>query len=113
MTEPSESLRNAFEPKDPNFATRVRESFARQRVMETIGAHLTLVEPGLVEIEMPFLDDLTQQPVRARVVRVHAHERMLQPVPAKRIDALTRDERAIVRGVASRVETRNGGLHLN
>jgi uncharacterized protein (TIGR00369 family) len=50
-----------FEPRDPKFAARVRENFGRQRVMETIGARLTIVEPGLVEIEMPFRDDLTQQ----------------------------------------------------
>jgi len=50
-----------FEPQDPNFEVRVRESFARQKVMETIGASLTRVSPGEVEIELPFRDDLTQQ----------------------------------------------------
>lgn len=48
-------------PVDPQFATRVRESFARQRAMALIGASLTVVEPGRVEIELPFRDDLTQQ----------------------------------------------------
>jgi len=51
----------AFEPQDPGFETRVRASFARQKVMETIGARLTRVSPGEVEIELPFRDALTQQ----------------------------------------------------
>ena len=51
----------AFEPQDPNFDARVRASFARQKVMATIGASLTRVSPGEVEIELPFRDDLTQQ----------------------------------------------------
>jgi len=50
----------AFEPQDPDFEMRVRASFARQKVMETIGASLTSVAPGEVEIELPFRDDLTQ-----------------------------------------------------
>jgi uncharacterized protein (TIGR00369 family) len=48
-------------PADPHFAARVRESFGRQKAMALIGARLTLVEPGRVEIELPFRDDLTQQ----------------------------------------------------
>ncbi len=52
---------SAFEPKDPAFATRVRESFARQKVMGLIGAELTRVVPGRVEIELRFRDDLAQQ----------------------------------------------------
>lgn len=50
-----------YEPQDPNFEARVRESFARQKLMETIGARLTKISPGEVEIEIPFRDDLTQQ----------------------------------------------------
>ena len=50
-----------FKPQDPNFEARVRESFARQKVMKTIGASLTKVSPGEVEIELSFRDDLTQQ----------------------------------------------------
>lgn len=49
-----------FESQDPNFESRVRESFARQKVMKTIGARLGRVAPGEVEIELPFRDDLTQ-----------------------------------------------------
>ena len=46
---------------DPNYEERVRASFARQNAMSTIGAELTLVTPGIVEIEMPFSPALTQQ----------------------------------------------------
>ena len=45
----------------PNYEERVRASFARQHAMTTIGAELTLVTPGIVEIEMPFSEALTQQ----------------------------------------------------
>lgn len=40
---------------------RVKESFARQTVMATIGASITGVEPGEVTIELPFRSDLAQQ----------------------------------------------------
>ena len=50
-----------FAPQDTDFEARVRESFARQRVMGTIGARLSRVAPGEVEIELPFREDLTQQ----------------------------------------------------
>lgn len=46
---------------DPDYEERVRASFARQNAMATIGASLALVTPGIVEIEMPFSDSLTQQ----------------------------------------------------
>src|SRR3954468_12956582 len=48
-------------PADPAFAQRCRESFGRQKAMALIGAELTVVEPGYVEIELAFRDDLTQQ----------------------------------------------------
>lgn len=51
----------AFEPQDPEFETRVRASFARQQVMHTIGASMTRVSPGEVEIALAFREDLTQQ----------------------------------------------------
>ena len=48
-------------PADPRFAARCRESFGRQKAMALIGAQLANVEPGYVEIALPFRDDLTQQ----------------------------------------------------
>jgi uncharacterized protein (TIGR00369 family) len=50
-----------FKPRDPNFDARVRESFARQTLMGTIGARLVRVSPGEVDIELPFREDLSQQ----------------------------------------------------
>ena len=46
---------------DPDYEGRVRASFARQNAMRALRAELTLVTPGIVEIEMPFSDALTQQ----------------------------------------------------
>ena len=40
---------------------RVRESFARQQYMATIGAQLLRVARGVVEIELPVSERLTQQ----------------------------------------------------
>ena len=40
---------------------RVKDSFARQIVMATIGATITRVKQGEVTIELPFRSDLTQQ----------------------------------------------------
>lgn len=51
----------AFQPQDPEFAARVRASFDRQPAMATIGAAITRIEPGLVEITLPYRRDLTQQ----------------------------------------------------
>ena len=48
-------------PADPHFAARIRASFSRQKAMALIGAALARVEPGYVEIALPFRDDLTQQ----------------------------------------------------
>ena len=50
-----------FEPPDPDFATRVRTSFAAQAAMRTLGASLVKIAPGEAHIEMPFSAALTQQ----------------------------------------------------
>jgi uncharacterized protein (TIGR00369 family) len=48
-------------PADPHFASRIRSSFGRQKAMGLIGASLTRVEAGRVEVALPWRDDLTQQ----------------------------------------------------
>lgn len=53
--------RNSLTPPNPNFAADVAASFAQQPIMNLIGARLARVEPGVVEIELPFRADLTQQ----------------------------------------------------
>ena len=50
-----------FQPKDPDFEAKVRESFGNQTAMQTLGAVMNRVVPGEVEIEMPYRADLTQQ----------------------------------------------------
>jgi uncharacterized protein (TIGR00369 family) len=51
----------SLQPQDAGYASRVSESFARQQVMRLIGAALRRVEPGAVDIALPYRDDLTQQ----------------------------------------------------
>lgn len=50
-----------FEPKDPAFAARVRASFERQAVMQTLGVTLDRVAAGEVDLGFPYRADLTQQ----------------------------------------------------
>jgi uncharacterized protein (TIGR00369 family) len=53
--------REPMQPADPAYAERVRSSFSRQPVMATLGAALSAVAPGRVEITMAHRADLTQQ----------------------------------------------------
>jgi uncharacterized protein (TIGR00369 family) len=46
---------------DPDFAARLHESFGRQKAMALIGASLRNVQPGRVEVALPYRDELTQQ----------------------------------------------------
>jgi len=48
-------------PKDPNFATRVRGSFAKQGLMETLGASIVDVSPGRVDIVLAPSPAVSQQ----------------------------------------------------
>src|SRR5262245_23843047 len=50
-----------MDPLNRSFAEDVQRSFARQSLMRLIGANLSLVEPGVVEITLPYRADLTQQ----------------------------------------------------
>ncbi len=50
-----------FNAVDPDFESRIRTSFGRQMVMQTIGARLDRIRPGEVRIELPFSAALTQQ----------------------------------------------------
>lgn len=49
-----------FQPADPHFETRVRDSFEKQGIMATVGARLVRIAPGEVEIEFPFSLSLSQ-----------------------------------------------------
>lgn len=55
------TARKVFTPSDPDFAARVAASFERQGIMGLLGARLTRIEPGLVEIQLPYRANLSQQ----------------------------------------------------
>jgi uncharacterized protein (TIGR00369 family) len=50
-----------FQSSDPDFESRIRESFAAQKLMQTLHAEFSKVEPGEVTIEMPYDENFTQQ----------------------------------------------------
>ncbi len=50
-----------FEPRNPLYEQRVRDSFALQGVMHHMGAQLGLIAPGAVDIELAWAKELTQQ----------------------------------------------------
>jgi uncharacterized protein (TIGR00369 family) len=49
------------QPRNPSFAEEIKQSFAKQTIMGLIGAELSRVEPGVVEITLPYRPDLAQQ----------------------------------------------------
>lgn len=49
------------QPSNPGFTEDIQLSFAKQTVMSLIGAELGQIEPGLVEIGIPYRADLAQQ----------------------------------------------------
>ncbi|PTW61509.1 uncharacterized protein (TIGR00369 family) [Breoghania corrubedonensis] len=51
----------AFEPRDADWETRVRSSFARQPFMDHLGAVIAHLAPGEVDLEMRHARELTQQ----------------------------------------------------
>ena len=50
-----------FTPSNAEFEQRVKDSFALQSAMNTLGATLTRVLPGEVSISMPYNGELAQQ----------------------------------------------------
>ena len=48
------------QPRNPSFAEEIKQSFAKQTIMSLIGAELTRVEPGVIEITLPYRADLAQ-----------------------------------------------------
>jgi uncharacterized protein (TIGR00369 family) len=51
----------AYQVSNPRFAEDIRESFGKQSIMRLIGAELSLIEPGIVELTLPYRADLAQQ----------------------------------------------------
>ena len=54
-------LNAAHKPANPEFEKTVRERFAKQGLMGTIGAWLVEVAPGRVVVELPFSARVAQQ----------------------------------------------------
>jgi hypothetical protein len=70
-----------------SFAADVERSFARQPIMNLIGARLSLVEPGVVEITLPYRADLTQQHRYLHAGIVNDHRRFSLWVCRLQLDA--------------------------
>lgn len=49
------------QPQDSDFAARVAASFARQTIMSTLGARISRIAPGEVEIALPVAGHISQQ----------------------------------------------------
>jgi uncharacterized protein (TIGR00369 family) len=47
--------------RNSTFAEEIQRSFNQQTVMSLIGAELTRIEPGIIEITLPYRADLAQQ----------------------------------------------------
>ena len=54
-------LEKIFEPQSANFAERVKNIFSKQAIMQLIGARVTKIEPGAIDIEIQYQKSLTQQ----------------------------------------------------
>lgn len=52
---------SGFNPRNPDWEQALRDSFARQGMMHTLGAALGAVSPGRAEIVLPFHEGLAQQ----------------------------------------------------
>jgi uncharacterized protein (TIGR00369 family) len=51
----------SFEPKNPDYRKVAAATFAAQQAMRTLGISITRLEPGEVELSMPYSGDWTQQ----------------------------------------------------
>jgi uncharacterized protein (TIGR00369 family) len=49
------------QPRNPAFAEEIKQSFAKQTMMGLIGAELSRVDRGVIEITLPYRADMAQQ----------------------------------------------------
>lgn len=54
-------MANEFKPTNPDYVRTVRESFARQGLMTTLGAQIVSLEPGFCVVEMAYSPGVSQQ----------------------------------------------------
>ena len=50
-----------FEPKNPDYRRVAAATFARQQAMRTLGISIARLDPGEVDLSMPYSVNLTQQ----------------------------------------------------
>jgi uncharacterized protein (TIGR00369 family) len=50
-----------FEPKNPGYREVATATFVRQQAMRTLGISIARIEPGEVDLSMPYSPDWTQQ----------------------------------------------------
>jgi uncharacterized protein (TIGR00369 family) len=50
-----------FEPKNPGYRAIATATFARQQAMRTLGISIARLDPGEVDLSMPYASELTQQ----------------------------------------------------
>lgn len=50
-----------YDPRDPEYASRVRDSFGRQAAMAELAVTIAGLEPGRIELRFPFDRRYTQQ----------------------------------------------------
>lgn len=50
-----------FEPKNPDYRTVAAATFDRQQAMRTLGISIARLEPGEVDLSMPYSCDFSQQ----------------------------------------------------
>ncbi|MBR0870224.1 PaaI family thioesterase [Bradyrhizobium tropiciagri] len=52
---------SSFAPKNPDYRALATATFERQRAMQTLGVSIVRMEPGAVDLAMPYSPDFTQQ----------------------------------------------------
>ncbi|EKS40086.1 PaaI family thioesterase [Afipia clevelandensis] len=52
---------SAFQVQDPDYEARVRKTFAGQAALTTLGITLARIEPGTLELRMPYDANFSQQ----------------------------------------------------
>lgn len=52
---------SAFQVQDPGYEARVRKTFAGQAALTTLGITLARIEPGTLELRMPYDANFSQQ----------------------------------------------------
>ncbi len=73
---------NSFNPSDPDFRNRVLSSFNNQGVMNTIGARISSIAPGKVEIDFGFHAPTMSWPVPGTI--------MIEPTESESLSEIDR-----------------------